>query len=86
MKIKPFNTLVLVEKLIEEKKSGHFILPDAKGDYFIKAKVLAVGDLVTKINVGSTIICHDLVEVIEAASKIGFITESHIFGEVENDL
>lgn len=86
MKIKPFNTLVLVEKIVEEKQKGGLYLPDAKTDYFCKFKVLGVGELVkTPIKEGMIVHAHDIMEPIETNSTIGYLSESHIFGEVINE-
>ena len=83
MKIKPFNTLVLVEKIEEEKKKGGLYLPEAKTDYFIKFKVLGVGDRVAlPLKEGMIVHAHDIMEPLETNSKIGYLTESHIFGEI----
>lgn len=85
MRIKPYGTLVLVEKLNEDTKatSSGLFLSESHGDIFINMKVLAVGDDVKKIKPGIIVIGHDIVETINSTSKTGFISESHIFGEVE---
>lgn len=80
MNIKPFNTLILVEKIVEQKKIGDIILSDGKDGFFVKYKVIAVGDLVAKIKPNTIVIGYDLMEKVD--NKIGFITQDKIFGEV----
>ena len=84
MKIKPFGTLILVERLGEEKKTASgLILSESVGDIFVKMDVIAVGDQVKNVKPETVVIGHDLIEYIETGSRIGFISETHVFGEVE---
>lgn len=85
MKIKPFNTLILVEKLDQEKSRGGIMLPETQSNNFTRLKVLEVGDAVEKVKPNTVVIAHDLVEYIDLSRNIGFITESHVFGEIEDE-
>ena len=84
MKIKPFNTLIVVEKLEEEEKMvAGLYTPDSKATFFVKFKILGIGNLVElPLKEGMIIHAHDIMEPIKAGSKIGYINAAHVFGEV----
>lgn len=84
MKIKPFNTLILVEKLEENQKTtSGLYTPDSKATFFVKFRILAVGHLVElPLKKDMIIHAHDIMEPIKAGSNIGYINASHVFGEV----
>lgn len=82
MKIVPFNNLVLVREIKEEKKVGVIIMPEKHVGRYSKYEVLEVGSKVDWMKPGDTVYGNPTTdEEFEDGSK--FINSADLFGRVE---
>lgn len=82
MKIIPFNNLVLVREIKEEKKVGGIILPEKHVGRYTKYEVIAVGSKVDWMKKGDVVFGNPTMdEEFEDGTK--FINSADIFGRIE---